>query len=90
MLATPQGAHNIMFGMSGCAWWLANACAAWAIVAMSRGQVLAATLLGLEPATVGRAEWLEERRLELQERMRRRRSSYNSSGGGFLHGFAVN
>lgn len=37
---------------------------------------------GLDPATVGRAEWLEERRLELQERMRRRRSSYNSSGGG--------
>lgn len=37
---------------------------------------------GLDPTTVGRAEWLEERRIELQERMRRRRTSYNSSGGG--------
>jgi hypothetical protein len=34
---------------------------------------------GLDPATLGRAEWLEERRAELQERMRRRRSSYYAS-----------
>jgi uncharacterized membrane protein YkvA (DUF1232 family) len=37
---------------------------------------------GLDPVTVGRAEWLEERRLELQERMRRRRSSYGGAGSG--------
>lgn len=39
---------------------------------------------GLDAATLGRAEWLEERRQELQDRMRRRRSSYGmggSSGG---------
>jgi len=37
---------------------------------------------GLDAATLGRAEWLEERRVELQERMKRRRSSYGMGGGG--------
>ena len=37
---------------------------------------------GMDPVTVGRAEWLEGRRQELQERMRRRRSSYSSAGMG--------
>ena len=37
---------------------------------------------GLDAATLGRAEWLEERRLELQERMRRRRTSYGGGGMG--------
>jgi uncharacterized membrane protein YkvA (DUF1232 family) len=39
---------------------------------------------GMDAATLGRADWLEERRTELQDRMRRRRSSYGmggSSGG---------
>jgi len=40
-----------------------------------------ATGRGLDPTTLGRAEWLEERRMELQERMRRRRSSYGMGGG---------
>lgn len=34
---------------------------------------------GLDSATVGRADWLEGRRQELQERMRRRRSTYGGS-----------
>lgn len=37
---------------------------------------------GVDPATLARADWLEERRQELQERMRRRRSSYTSGGSG--------
>lgn len=39
---------------------------------------------GLDPATLLRAEWMEERRVELQDRMRRRRErdSYSGSGGG--------
>jgi Protein of unknown function (DUF1232) len=37
---------------------------------------------GLDPATLGRADWLEGRRQELHDRMRRRRSSYASGGGG--------
>ena len=36
----------------------------------------------LDPASVGRADWLEGRRQELQDRMRRRRSSYSSGGMG--------
>lgn len=36
---------------------------------------------GLDPATLGRAEWLEDRRQELQERMRRRRDRDRYSGG---------
>ena len=41
-----------------------------------------ATGRGLDPATMGREAWLEERRIELQERMRRRRSGSYSGGGG--------
>ncbi len=37
---------------------------------------------GLEAATLGRADWLEERRVELQERMRRRRTGSYAGGGG--------
>lgn len=39
---------------------------------------------GMDPATLGRAEWLEDRRQELQDRMRRRRDRdrYTGSGGG--------
>jgi len=37
---------------------------------------------GLESASVGRADWLEGRRQELQDRMRRRRSSYSGPGMG--------
>ena len=37
---------------------------------------------GMDPTTVGRTEWLEGRRQELQERMRRRRSSYSGGGMG--------
>jgi hypothetical protein len=47
VLTTPQGAHNLLFGMSGCAWWLANACAVWAVVVMARGRTALATVLGL-------------------------------------------
>lgn len=46
---------------------------------------------GLDPATLARADWMEERRQELQERMRRRRDrdSYtgSSSRGGGLFSF---
>jgi uncharacterized membrane protein YkvA (DUF1232 family) len=46
---------------------------------------------GLDPATMVRADWMEERRQELQERMRRRRDrdSYNHGGsaGGSLFKF---
>src|SRR5205823_1176356 len=35
---------------------------------------------GIDAATIGREEWLEERRAELQARMRNRRSSYAPSG----------
>jgi len=35
---------------------------------------------GIDAATIGRQEWLEERRAELQARMRNRRSSYAPSG----------
>jgi uncharacterized membrane protein YkvA (DUF1232 family) len=35
---------------------------------------------GIDPATIGREEWLEERRAELQMRMRNRRSKYAPSG----------
>ena len=37
---------------------------------------------GMDPATLGREAWLEERRIELQERMRRRRSGSYAGGGG--------
>lgn len=37
---------------------------------------------GLDPATLVRAEWLEDRRQELQDRMRRRRDRDRYSGGG--------
>ena len=37
---------------------------------------------GLDISSVGRAEWLEERRIELQERMRRRRTGSYAGGGG--------
>ena len=37
---------------------------------------------GLDAANVGRADWLEGRRQELQDRMRRRRTSYSGSGMG--------
>jgi hypothetical protein len=37
---------------------------------------------GLDAAAVGRADWLEGRRQELQDRMRRRRSSYSGGGMG--------
>jgi len=40
-----------------------------------------ATDRGLDPVTLGRAEWLEDRRQELQERMRRRRDRDRYSGG---------
>ena len=41
-----------------------------------------AASLGIDAATMGRADWLEERRIELQERMRRRRTgSYAGSAG---------
>ncbi|HRG15906.1 MAG TPA: YkvA family protein [Pseudomonadota bacterium] len=38
---------------------------------------------GLDPATLNRAEWMEDRRQELQDRMRRRRDrdSYTGSSG---------
>ena len=37
---------------------------------------------GIDAATMGRADWLEERRIELQERMRRRRTgSYAGNRG---------
>ena len=38
---------------------------------------------GLDPATMDRADWMEERRQELQERMRRRRDrdGYGSASG---------
>ena len=37
---------------------------------------------GMDPKGVGRAEWLEGRRQELQDRMRRRRMSYSGGGMG--------
>jgi uncharacterized membrane protein YkvA (DUF1232 family) len=37
---------------------------------------------GLNPATLGRADWLDGRRQELHERMRRRRGSYSGAGMG--------
>ena len=37
---------------------------------------------GLDTANVGRADWLEGRRQELQDRMRRRRTSYSGGGMG--------
>lgn len=43
---------------------------------------------GLDPATIGRAHWLEGRRVELLERMRRRRSG-SYSGVGMLAAFRV-
>ncbi len=45
---------------------------------------------GADPATLGRAEWMEDRRQELQDRMRRRRDRdryVSSSGGGGLFRF---
>ena len=47
-----------------------------------------AEMRGLDPATIGRAEWLEGRRVELLERMRRRRSG-SYSGVGMLAAFRV-
>jgi uncharacterized membrane protein YkvA (DUF1232 family) len=41
---------------------------------------------GLKPDTVGRADWLDSRREELQERMRRRRGREGSSGFGTGYG----
>jgi uncharacterized membrane protein YkvA (DUF1232 family) len=37
---------------------------------------------GVDPATIGRAEWLEEQRQELHQRMRRRRERDRSMAGG--------
>ena len=41
---------------------------------------------GLKPDTVGRADWLDARREELQERMRRRRGREAGSGFGTGYG----
>jgi uncharacterized membrane protein YkvA (DUF1232 family) len=41
---------------------------------------------GADPAKVGRAEWLEGRRPELQERMRKRRGGYGRAGTGSWFG----
>jgi uncharacterized membrane protein YkvA (DUF1232 family) len=41
---------------------------------------------GSDPAKVGRADWLEGRRAELQERMRKRRGGYGRSGTGSWFG----
>lgn len=43
---------------------------------------------GIEPATVGQADWLEARRLELQERMHTRRSRGTGTGYGSSSGYA--
>lgn len=37
---------------------------------------------GVDPATIGRADWLEEQRQELHQRMRRRRDRDRSMAGG--------
>jgi len=42
---------------------------------------------GLDPATVGRAEWLSERRSELQDRMHRRRARDYGTGYGDSSGY---
>ena len=41
---------------------------------------------GADPAKVGRADWLEGRRAELQERMRKRRGGYGRAGTGSWFG----
>jgi hypothetical protein len=43
---------------------------------------------GMDPATVGRAEWLSERREELQDRMHRRRARDFGTGYGNSSGYA--
>ncbi len=43
---------------------------------------------GLDPATVGRADWLEARRDELVDRMHRRRNREAGSGYGDSSGYA--
>jgi hypothetical protein len=43
---------------------------------------------GLDPATTGRADWLDARRQELQERMHRRRERTVGSGYGKSSGYA--
>jgi uncharacterized membrane protein YkvA (DUF1232 family) len=42
---------------------------------------------GLDPATVGRAEWLSERRTEIQDRMHRRRARDYGTGYGDSSGY---
>ena len=43
---------------------------------------------GMDPATVGRAEWLDNRREELQDRMHRRRGRDYGTGYGSSSGYA--
>ena len=45
---------------------------------------------GMNPADVGRAEWLEGRREELQDRMHRRRARDYGTGYGSSSGYAKN
>jgi uncharacterized membrane protein YkvA (DUF1232 family) len=45
---------------------------------------------GLDPATVGRADWLANRREELQDRMHRRRARDYGTGYGNSSGYASN